>query len=68
MIKSDVPDPGRQFPLPGKMTLSAGIFPIGSNFTEGQEMARQGLDFAKKKKATIARGDMTLQDYIDGVE
>ena len=55
-IDSDVPDTGiffSEFPIPGKMTISAGCTFVETNFSDAKKDANEALDFAKKKRASI---------------
>ena len=53
-IASDVPDRTNEFPMPGKLTISAGLSTMIHDFSRAKGLANQALDLAKKKRASIA--------------
>ena len=52
-IKCEDADPHKEFPRPGRMTISAALVLVFSNFNHAKERANKNLDVAKKNRATI---------------
>ena len=66
-IDSDLPDTS-DFPIPGKMTVSAGCTEVTTNFSDAKKEANKGLDYAKEKRASVGYGGYLFSDYTGSIQ